>query len=240
MIEITGYITEAIGKDGFMIKITSDAVPSLSLRNIQVSREVAVFINKYHYPADFKDIFEKVTIGENRRRKIDKSRSFSDALRPGDRVECVVYIVEEETHNGVEIYRINSNRRDLQDYADFHLWLYPNTDHFKRLPTDTPETIEFRKQNYYRHVNQQACEKITGESNKYTRKWWTNKNPKITFPMLWWVRFRTAVSNLWKRLTGQENLSKASLIANIILAFITTISIAVNIIFAWLLFFKGV
>ncbi len=130
MIEITGYITEEIGKDGFMIKITSDAVPRLSLRNIQVSKEVVVFINEYHYPADFENIFEGVTTGENRRRKIEESRSLSDALRPGDRVECVVYIVEEETHNGVGIHRINSNRRDLQDYADFHLWLYPNTDHF--------------------------------------------------------------------------------------------------------------
>ena len=232
MIDITGYITEARGKDGFMIKVTSDVVSYLSFRNIQVSREAVVFINKNHYPADFENIFEKVTTGENRRREIDESRSLSNALRVGDRVECVVYIVEEETRNGVEIYRINSNRRDLEAYADFRLWLYPNTDHFKRLTVDTPETIKFRKQNYYRHANQQECEKITGDRyNKYRRKWWINKNPKITFPILWWIQVKTTASNLWKRFTKQENLT-------ITLTIVTIISVLSALIIAWLHFFK--
>ena len=69
-IDITGYVTETHGKDGFKIKVTSDRVHSL-FRDIQVSKEVDVFINKYHYPSDYNRLFKKVERGEDNWREID-------------------------------------------------------------------------------------------------------------------------------------------------------------------------
>ena len=91
--------------------------------------------------------------------------------------------------NGAQVFVINTNRRDIQSYADFPLWLCSYSDHFKRLEVDTPETLKFRKQNYYTNINQKKCEEITGSTfNNYSNKWWINKHPKLIFPMIWGVR----------------------------------------------------
>ena len=238
LINITGYITKTNGENGFTIKITSDDTGYQSDNNIHVSKEVEVRIDRHRYPANNDNVFERLSGSDDYRRNlIDKYRSLSGALRLGDRVKCSVYIVENEMRNGFETYVINTNRKDIQSYADFPLWLCPYDDFFERLEFDTLDTIKFRKQNYYTNINQKKCKEITGsEWNDYRNKWWINKNPKIIFPRIWGIRFRKAVSNLWERLTGQETLLKVSLIANIILAFITAISVALNI---WLLFFKN-
>ena len=102
----------------------------------------------------------------------------------------------------------------------------PMTSFFERLEVDTPQTLKFRKQNYYMDINKTKYEKITG--NRYQNKWWMNKNPQIIFPILGWIRIKTRASNLWKRFGEQDNLLKASIIINIILSLITI----------WSLFFK--
>ena len=236
MIDIIGYITKTLGENGFVIKVTSDKI-EYQFNDIHVSKEVEVHIDKYRYPSDNTDTFEKISGKDDYRRDlIDTYRSLSRALRPGDRVKCSVFIVEKEKRNGVETSVINTNRRDRQFYAEFPLWLCPYENLFERLEVDTPETIKFRKQNYYQYRNQEKLAKITDDEwNDYRNEPWINKHPIRIFPRIWRIRFRTAVSNLWERLTGQENLLKVSLIANIILAFITAISVALNI---WLLFFK--
>lgn len=207
MIDITGYVTEAHGKGGFTIKVTSDAVQHLSFRNIQISKEVRVFIHSYSYPSDTSNIFQEIPLQSDdpRKREIDESRSLSNALRVGDQVKCVVFIAETETRGRVETLVINNNRKDIEAYADFDLWLYPNPQSFKRLAMDSLESLKFRKQWFYTCKNREKCEEITGsEWNKYSDKPWINKNPKMIFPILWWIQVKTTVSNLWERLTGQE------------------------------------
>lgn len=241
MIDIVGYITKTNGERGFTIKVTSEKTDFSSFTDIHDSKEVDVYIDGYRYPHDSDDIFTPVSKQDNYRRDlIKKHRSLSDALRPGDRVKCSVYIVEKQKRDGVEAPVINNNRKDIQSYEDFPLWLCPYGNFFERLDIDTPETIKFRKQNYYRNKNWKKCEEITGDEwNGYRDKPWINRHPIRTLPRMWGIQVKTTISNLWNRFTRQENLPKASLIANIILAFTTTISIAVNIILAWLLFSKG-
>ena len=233
MIDIIGYVTKLHGKNGFEIKVTSDKVQHLSFSDIQVSKEVRVFIDRYHYPSDDDSEFEKITgEGEYRRDKINNSRSLSNALRKGDRVECSVFIVESETRNRVETHKIKRNRKDIETYADFPLWLYPDpdSDHFKRLEVDSRESLKFRKQWRYTCINREKYEKITGSKwNDYRNKGWINKHTIRTFPRIWGIRFRTAVSKLRKGFTKQENLTKISIIISIILALITI----------WSLFFKN-
>lgn len=233
MIDITGYITKTGGENGFNIKVTSDNIEYPPNNDIQVSKEVEVHINRYHYPSDNADTFERVSDTDNYRRDlIDTCRSLSRALRPGDRVKCSVFIVEEEIRNGAYAFVINTNRRDIQSYADFPLWLCPYGDRFERLEVDTPETLKFRRQNYYADINLKKCEKITGETWTYRSKKWVNKHPIRTFPRIWGIRFRTAVSKLWGKLRKENNLTIVLIITNII-------SIIGNIILTWLLFFKN-
>ena len=201
-IDITGYITEARGKDGFQIKVTSDKVYSL-FTDIQVSKEVSVRIDKYHYPDNYNSVFEKIGQDESIRREIAECRFLCNALREGDRVECAVFIVDTELRNDTETHVINSKHRDIKDYADSFLWLYPNTDTFKRLEVDSRESLKFRKQWFYTCINREKYKKITGSTlYGYRDKKWVSKNPKITFLILWWIRLRTVASNL----TRQENL----------------------------------
>ena len=239
-IDIAGYVTKPLVNYHFTINVTSDRVerPSLSFSDIQVEKEVTIFISPGHYPTDYHSEFETITKEDKYHRdKINKCSSLGSALKIGDRVKCSVFIVEGDTHNGVTTQKINKNRNDIETYAKFPLWLYPDDDFFKRLEVDSQKSLKFRKQWFYTHRNWGKWEKITGgEWNDYKKKPWINKHPIRTFPRIWGIRFRTAVSNLWERLTGQETLLKVSLIANIILAFITTISVALNI---WLLFFKN-
>lgn len=132
--------------------------------------------------------------------------SFGKALSTGDQINCSVFIVDEETR------AINRNPNDIETYAKFPLWLYPNKGYFRRSESDSQESLKFRKQWRYTCINKEQCKKITGQLlNKYRHKWWINKNPKMIFPMLWWIQVKTAVSNLWERLTGQEKLRKNKL-----------------------------
>lgn len=236
MIDIVGYITKANGERGFTIKVTSENTDYSSFTDIHDSKEVDVYIDGYLYPHDSDDIFKQVSEKDDFRRDlIKKHRSLSDALRPGDRVKCSVYIVEKQKRNGVEVPVINDNRKDVQSYADFPLWLCPYDGLFERLESDTPETLKFRKQNYYRHKNREKCEEITIiEWYSNMDKWWINKNPKIIFPILWGVRFRTAATKLWEYYKDPKNTTITRIIATIS-PLIALASLILNI---WLFFFR--
>ena len=226
MIEITGYVTKSHVGSSFTLKITSDNVEDEKGNHPEVSKETEILIARNLYPNDVHTRFEKVQ-GTYQTENLETCCSISRELKKGDRVKCSVFIVDTRSDNGA----INTNPNDIETYTKFELWLYPDPTRFERLEVDTPETLKFRKQNYYTDINKKKCEKITGHSWYYSGKWWINKNPKITFPILWWVKVRTTASNLWRRLTKQENLARTLIITNII-------SIIGNIILAWLLFFK--
>ncbi len=231
-IDITGYVTKTYQNYQFTIKVTSDSVERLPLSNLQVSKEVRIFISPDHYPFDQHNEFRKLTAWDDPRiEDIKKSHSLGKALRMGDQIECSVFIVEPETRNGVPTHAINRNRRDIETYADFPLWLYPNNGNFRRSESDSRKSLKFRKQWRYTCINKEKCGKITGYTYKYRSSRWINKNPKITFPILWWLRIKTTVSKLWKR----EKRPKLSNPITIISIVVTTISIIVTL---WALFFK--
>ena len=163
VIDITGYITKAYGNNEFTIKIASDKVTNLSFSDIQVSKEVQLYISPYHYLSDDESEFEIIAEeDEYHRDKVNKCRSLGKALRNGDRVKCSVFIVEQEIHNGVTIQKINKNRKDIKSYADFPLWLYPNDGDFRRLEVDSRDSLKFRKQWRYTCINREKYNKITG------------------------------------------------------------------------------
>ena len=189
MIEITGYVTETHGKAGFMIKITNDNIEVEKGNHPEVSKEKSVFIHGALYPNDYHERFEIVKDNEYLIQKIDECQLRSKELKKGDRVKCVVFIVEEETRNGVTTYVINRRSTDIKVYADFDLWLYPDPQSFKRLEVDSRESLKFRKQWFYTCKNREKCEEITGSKwNDYRNKGWINKNPKMIFPILWWIQ----------------------------------------------------
>ena len=147
IIDITGYVTELHGENGFKIKVTSDIAHSLSFSDMQVSKEVRIWINAYRYPSDDGSEFKRTAAEDtDRRDKINKYRSLSKALRMGDQVQCAVYIVEKEIHDGVETYVINNCPKDIKTYADFDPWLCPYDSCFERLKVDSRESLKFRKQ----------------------------------------------------------------------------------------------
>ena len=208
IIGITGYVTELHGENGFKIKVTSDIVYSRLFTDIQVSKEVRVRISANLCPSDGSEF--KPTEDKHERDRINKFRSLSNALELGDQVDCAVFVVEQETRNGVKTYAINYRPKDIKTYADFdELWLCPYDNCFKRLKVDSRESLKFRKQWFYTCKNREKCAEITGsEWNDYRKKWWINKNPKIISPVIWWIQVKTKVSNLWGKITGLENLSK--------------------------------
>ena len=117
-----------------------------------------------------------------------------------------MFIVDTEFQNDTETHVINNNRRDIKAYAEFFLWLYPKPDLFKRLEVDSRESLKFRKQWFYMCMNREKCAEITGsEWNDYRNKWWINKNPKIISPIIWWIQFKTKVSNLLSK-TSTTNI----------------------------------
>ena len=230
MIEINGYVTETHGKARFTIKIMNDNVEDEKGNHPGVSKEKSVFIPGALYPNDYHDQFEIVKDNEYLMGKIDECWSRCKELSKGDRVECVVFIVEEVVQNGVTIYNINRNPNNIETYTKFDLWLYPDPQSFKRLEVDSRESLKFRKQWRYTCINREKYEKITGDTlYGYRDKAWIRKHPNIVSPILWWIRFRTAISKLRKGFTKQENLTKISIIISIILALITI----------WSLFFKN-
>ena len=232
-IEIIGYITETHGSNSFTIKITNDNVEDEKGIHPEVSKEKEIIIDRYHYPDDYYQRFEKVETGA-RKENINRCISICKELKKGDRVECRVFIVTGSVDNNNTTYSINENPNDIETYTKFRLLLYPYEDFFKRLEVDTPETLKFRKQNYYTDINQKKCEKITGSKWKYEKKWWINKNPKIIFPILGWLWIKTKVSNLWGKFTEQNKVERN---VRITLIIITIISITVSIILA-ILYFK--
>ncbi|MYK21104.1 hypothetical protein F4054_02450 [Candidatus Poribacteria bacterium] len=97
---------------------------------------------------------------------------------------------------------------------------------------DAPETLKFRKRNYYTDTNLKKCQKAAGKYFQrfiYTNKWWINKNPKIIFPILWGIKIKTTLFNLWKRFTKQETPISIVWKAAAIISSIVAI---------WALFFK--
>lgn len=224
LIDITGYVTELHGENGFEIKVTSDTVHSREFTNLQVSKEVRIWINAYRYPSDDGGEFKLTTVEDkDYRKKINKCRSLSKALELGDQVTCAVFVVERETRNEVETYAINKRPKDIKTYAEFDLWLCPYDDCFQRLEVDSRESLKFRRQWFYTCVNGEKYKKITGYS--CGNHWWINKNPKIIFPILWLIRVKTTISNLWEKFTGQEK-NKSTTINTIV----TIIAIVVGII----------
>ena len=209
-IDITGYVTEPSVSYSFKIKVTSDSVERLSLSNLQVSKEVRIGIPPYFYPLDDNSKFIELTarndprLNNPRQNEINKCLSFVGALRKGDQIECSVFIVEEETRV------INRNCNDIKTYTKFPLWLYPNIGYFRRSESDSRESLKFRKQWRYACINREKCGKITGYAYQYRSRRWINKNPIIILPIIWWIQVKTAASNLWQKIIGQENSPKTN------------------------------
>ena len=230
IIDIVGYVTERFTNYHFTIKVTGDRVKRLSLSNLQVSKEVRIYISPYLYPSDNDRKFETLPEEDNfHRDQRNECLFLGKTLRMGDHIKCSVCIVEGETRNGREIYPINRTRKYIESYADFPLWLYPNDGSFRRLESDSRESLKFRKQWRYTCMNRKEYKKITGYTLfGYRDKKWVNKNPKITFPILWWIRVKTTVSNLLKRL---KNATIIGLVLGIIGLVATIIFGIISIIF---------
>ena len=226
-IDIEGYITETDKINRFTIKITSDQVPSLFFNDIQVSKEAKVFVSYHHYPSDDNKLEMAAEEDNDLRDRINKCLSLFKELRKGDQIECTVFIVE-----GKFKRIISKSRKKIEKYANYELWLYSDDQFFKRMEADSQGSLKFRKQWRYTCINREKCKRITGESYRNSRKWWINKNPKIIFPILWGIRLGTAASNLWGRLTRQENLPNDSITHKftIIGIIVTIIGIIVGII----------
>ena len=206
-IDITGYVTEELVSDSFAIKVTSDKVEhrSLSFRDIQVGKEVRIARQPKLYPFEGNNKFIDISEWKDPHwNEINECFSFVKALRKGDQIECSVFIVAPETRD------INRNRRDIETYADFELWLYPNKDYFRRSESDSRESLKFRKQWLYTCINKEKCGKITGYAYKYLSRRWINKNPTIIFPIIGWIWIKTNLFNLWNRFTRQEDPPKTS------------------------------
>lgn len=240
MIEITGYVTKIHKSNNFTLKITSDDV-EVDGSHPEVSKEIQIVVYSDVYPVDDNKRFEKVEAGYEKKR-IDKCISISRELKRGDLVECCAFIVIEtdNDHDNSKIYTIDNDINRIETYTKYSpLWLDPDPNSFKRLEVDTPETLKFRKQNYYTEINREKCEKITDNYyNKYREKWWINKNPKVISPILRWIQVRTTASNLWKRIMGKDNLTKTLIIVTIISVFFNIVLSIATIILTILLINK--
>ena len=223
-IDITGYVTEGLTGYSFAIKVTSDKVKHLSVRDIQVGKEVRIAMPPELYPFEGNNKFIELSGWDDpRREKINECLSFGKALKKGDQIECSVFIVDRETR------AINRNPRDIETYAIFELWLYPNKGYFRRSESDSRESLKFRKQWRYTCINRAKYQKITDYIlTSYKEKKWVNKNPKITFPILWWIQVKTTVSNLLKRFT---NSTKIGIVLGVISIVATIIFGIIGIIF---------
>ena len=223
LIDITGYVTAELSSYSFAIKVTGDSVERLSLSDLQVSKEVRIAIPPQLYPLSDNSKIIELTVGDDPHiNQINKCLSFAKTLKMGDQIECSVVIADWKTR------AINRNRREIETYADFDLWLYPKNGKFRRSVSDSRESLKFRKQWRYTCINKEKCKKITGQLlNKYRHKWWINKNPNLISPILRWIQVKTTASNLWKRFTGQEK-NKLTIINTVV----TIIGIIVAIIIA--------
>lgn len=236
-IDITGYVTERLSSYHFKVKVTSDKVENRSLSNLQVSKEIRIAIPPYFYPLDDHSKFigliplddprlddpylDDLCLDDPRINEAKECLSFCRALREGDQIECSIFIVDPKTRD------IDRNPNNIETYAKFPLWLYPNKGYFRRAESDSRESLKFRKQWRYTCLNMEKCRKVTDYAYQHRSRWWINKNPKIIFPIIWGIRVKTAVSNLWERLTGQGK-NKSTTINTIV----TIIGIVVAIIIA--------
>ena len=108
MIKIEGYVIESYGKEGFKIKITKDDVEDEKGKHPNVSKEKDIYINPSHHPHDERSFVRVGNGGDNRRYYIDECMSVSAVLKKGDRVECSVYIVDDNITENTNSYAINS------------------------------------------------------------------------------------------------------------------------------------
>ena len=157
MIEIIGYVTKSHGGSSFTLKITNDNVEDESGNHPEVSKEAKIFITAL-YPNDYSGGFEE-TEEKYKREKREECCSRSKELKQGDRVKCSVFIVDTHIYNEETTYVINTNPNDIETYTKFELWMDPDPKSFERLEIDTPETLKFRRQNYYADINKKKCEK---------------------------------------------------------------------------------
>ena len=238
-IDITGYVTEQFSNYHFKVKVTSDSVEYLSLNNFQVSKEIRIAILPHLYPLGDHSKFIGLTAQDDPRlndphlNEINECLSLGRALREGDQIECSVFIVDPENR------AINRNPNDIETYTKFNLWLYPNKDYFRRSESDSRESLKFRKQWRYTCLNREKCRKVTDYAYKYHSRWWINKNPKMIFPIIWEIRVKTAVSNLWGNTEQGKNKSTTiNTIVTIIGIVVGVIGIVVGVIGIWVLFFK--
>ena len=220
LIKIKGYVTETNVKKGFKIRITDDSVKDDNGKYPNVSKEAEIIINPYHYPDNELSYVRVSNNNDNRRDRIDKCISVNEVLKKGDRVECSVYIVDDNVDANTDAYTINYDPIAILNYTRYNLWLYSNPDSFKRLEVDTRETLKYRKQNYYTDKNRNKCIKITGDScQKYNRSWWINKNRIIVFPYFIGLWVKTKMSDLWSYLSA-KNIVVLSIILTVALAFL--------------------
>lgn len=123
-------------------------------------------------------------------------------------------------------FYINKHPIDKKNYTEFTLWLHLGCNMFERLELDTPETLKFRKKNYYMDRNRAICGKICGASTyKYKKEWWIKINPKLLFPVFAGIWFKTKVSKLWGYLSA-KSLAVLGIILGII-GIIVTILIGI-------------
>ena len=224
LINITGYVTETHGEGSFTIKITDDKG-----KHPQVSKKAKIYTIQDYYPhkSIYVPIVAQTDKNDSRLRDIEKCMSFSKGLKKGDRVDICVYIVHEKQENNKPVYHIDDNQVNRENYTNtkFFLWLHPGSNMFKRLEIDTPQTLKFRKQNYYTDKNEKTIKKIVGDlSYKYNFKWWINKNPKLLYPRFVVIWIKTKVSNILGKIFGKGNISDRSL--DIIISSAVTIIVA--------------
>ena len=214
MIRITGYITETRGKNGFTIKITEDDFEDEKGKHPEESKEARITISRHLYPHNTANRFVKAEGSQVD--QIKRYMSISEGLKKGDMVKCYVYVVEEDRDINNTTYKIKV-RDDILSYAESNPWLCPGDTLFSRLDVDTPQSLKFRKQNYYMDRNKEKCEKITGVSYQFEKNKWLYKNPKLLFLRFLMIRIKTKVTDLWGYLSA-KNLTILSIILTVALA----------------------
>ena len=214
-INIIGYVTETFKEGNFTIKITDDDVTDEKGKHPQVSKKATIYIRSGYYPHEsyYVPIGGGTDRNDLRLGEIEKCISFGKGLKKGDMVDICVYLVNTKQENKETVYQIDDNPANRENYTKtyFYLWLHPGSNMFKRLEVDIPQSLKFRKQNYYTDKNRRTVKKIVKCSlYKYNFKWWINKNPKMLFPLFVWIWIKTKVSNILDKIFGVGKISDKS------------------------------
>lgn len=231
MVRITGYVTESHGRKGFKIKIIEDNVEDEKGRHPEVSKEVDITINETLYQKSGSIYFEEAN--EGRLEEIQECLSNSLGLRTGDMIKCQAWIVERNYDENVSPYKhkLNDDPNVKLSYTKYELFLIPHTKFFRRLVIDTPQSLKFRKKNYYMDRNRAICGKICGNSTyEYRKEWWIKINPKLLFPVFAGIWFKTKVSKLWGYLSA-KSLAVLGVILGVIGIIVTILIGILGIIF---------